>query len=149
MLSLLGSFLGGTINPTSQSVTNETDVAGTPPPGGIWAVIYDSNGPGTPQVNQKFNGPYVFDPTYGKPFGRFEVTTTKGQLVSVLYVVSTGSAGVTGSQAGLVGLERGTVQRHAGSESAGLAIRALGQNSQRSTRPVPFRYRPFFMRALD
>ncbi|MGA8877192.1 MAG: Ig domain-containing protein [Candidatus Korobacteraceae bacterium] len=107
LLSLLGSFLGGTVDPTSQSVTNETDVAGTPPPGGVWAVIYDSNGPGKLQTNQTFNGPYVFDPTYGKAFGRFEVTTTSGQLVSVLYVVSTGSAGVTGAPAGLIGLNVG------------------------------------------
>ena len=59
------------------------------------------------QTNQTFNGPYVFDPTYGKAFGRFEVTTTSGQLVSVLYVVSTGSAGVTGAPAGLIGLNVG------------------------------------------
>lgn len=105
--AVLGSFLGGTINPTSQSVTNETDVAVTPPPGGIWAVIYDTNGPGGPQSNQTFNGAYAFDPTYGKNFGRFEVTTTSGQPVSVLYVASTGSAGATGGKAGLLGLNVG------------------------------------------
>lgn len=105
--SLLGSFLGGTINPASQSVTNEADVAGTPPPGGIWSLLYDSNGPGSLQVSQKFSGGYVFDPTYGKPFGRFTVTTTSGQVVNVMYIASTGSAGVTGGGAGLIGLNVG------------------------------------------
>lgn len=106
-LSLLGAFLGGTLDPVSQTVTNEVDVAGTPPPGGIWAVIYNSNGPGGLLSNQTFNGGYVFDPTYGANFGRFTVSTTAGQPVLVLYVAGSGSAGTTGGRAGLLGLNVG------------------------------------------
>ena len=105
--SFLGAYLGGTIDPVSQSVTNEVDVTGTPPPGGVWAAIYDTNGPGGLLLNQTFNGPYVFDPTYGANFGRFTVTTTSGQLVNVIYLAGTGTAGATGGQAGLVGLNLG------------------------------------------
>jgi len=106
-LSLLGSYLGGTLNPVSQSVTNEADVAGTPPPGGIWAAIYDSNGPGGFLSNQKFNGKYVFDKTYGPNFGRFELTTNSGQVVSVVYIAVGGAAGATGNQAGVIGMNVG------------------------------------------
>jgi hypothetical protein len=105
--SLLGAYLGGTINPASHYVTNEVDVAGTPPPGGTWAVVYDTNGLAGLQSNQAFSGPYAIDPTYGAKFGRFEVTTSSGQPVTVLYIAGSGSAGATGGKAGLVGLNVG------------------------------------------
>jgi len=105
--SLLGAYLGGTINPVSTSVTNEVDVAGTPPPGGTWAELYDANGPGGLMSNQTFSGPYTFDSTYGPDFGRFVVKTSSGQTVTVLYIASTGAAGATGGKAGLIGLKVG------------------------------------------
>ncbi|HKD83234.1 MAG TPA: putative Ig domain-containing protein [Terriglobales bacterium] len=110
---LLGSYLGGTITPTTSSVTNELDVAGTPPPGGTWAVTYQTNGPGGYQMNNMpFMGPYTFDTTYGPAFGRFTVATTGGQPVLILYIAGTGSAGATGGKTGLlylnVGLYDGT-----------------------------------------
>jgi len=105
--SLLGSYLGGTLTPVSQSVTNEIDVAGTPPPGGIWSTKYDTNGPGGLQINQMFAGTYAIDATYGRAFGRFTVSTNSGQPVLVLYVASTGSAGATGGKAGLLEINLG------------------------------------------
>jgi len=105
--SILGAYLGGTLTPVSQSVTNEIDVAGTPPPGGIWTSSYYTNGPGGPQGAQRFAGTYAFDSTYGRAFGRFTVTTNSGQPVLVLYVAGTGSAGATGNKAGLLGINVG------------------------------------------
>lgn len=107
IVTFLGAYLGGTINPASASVSNEVDVAITPPPGGIWSVLYDANGPGGPLTNQMFSGPYVFDSTYGPDFGRFTVTSSSGKPVSVFYVASTGAAGATGGKAALIGLNVG------------------------------------------
>ncbi len=105
--SLLGAYLGGTLNPASASVTNEVDVTGTPPPGGTWAALYDTSGPNGPQSNLTFTGPYAFDPTYGTDFGRFTISTTSGKLVEVLYIAGTGTAGATGGKGGLIGLNLG------------------------------------------
>jgi hypothetical protein len=107
IVSLLGAYLGGTLNPASANVTNEIDVAGTPPPGGTWAELYTSNGPGLLQTNQRFSGPYAFDTTDGTAFGRFVISTSTGQPVTVLYIAGTGSAGATGGKAGLLGLNVG------------------------------------------
>lgn len=107
IVSLLGAYLGGTLNPASANVTNEIDVAGTPPPGGTWAQLYSSNGPNQLLTNQRFSGPYSFDATYGPAFGRFVVSTSTGQPVTVLYIAGTGSAGATGGKTGLLGLNVG------------------------------------------
>jgi hypothetical protein len=107
IMSFPGSYLGGSLTPAASSVTNEIDVAVTPPPGGIWLTRYSTNGPGGLQTNQTFNGPYMFDPTYGPAFGRFTVTDSAGQTVLVLYIVGTGSAGATGGKAGLIGINLG------------------------------------------
>ena len=107
IISLLGAYLGGTLNPASASVTNEIDVAVTPPPGGTWAVLYNANGPAGLQTSQRFSGPYAFDTTDGTAFGRFVVSTSTGQPVTVLYIAATGSAGATGGKAGLLGLNVG------------------------------------------
>jgi len=110
--SLLGSYLGGTLTPATSSITNEIDVAATPPPGGVWAEKYSSNGPGglIPQMGQllpTFSGPYAFDPTYGTNFGRFTISTDSGKTVFVVYITGTGAAGATGGKAGLLGLNLG------------------------------------------
>ena len=123
--SLLGSYLGGTITPTTSSVTNELDVAGTPPPGGMWAVKYDTNGPGGPsQMQQTFMGPYMFDSTYGTAFGRFTVATTGGLPVDILYVAGSGAPGATGSKAGLIGLNVG---KYDGSADPNPRLTSLGR----------------------
>ncbi len=44
--SILGSYLGGTSNPVTASVTNELDVVLTPPPGGILSLTNETSGPG-------------------------------------------------------------------------------------------------------
>ncbi len=117
--NLLGSYLGGTITPTTSSVTNELDVAATPPPGGIWAVIsYDTNGPAGILNNQTFTGDYDCNgpgqtacSTIAAQYGRFEVTTTPTQgapVISIMYVLGAGGAGVTGgTKSGLVSLNAG------------------------------------------
>ena len=129
LAQLLGSYLGGTITPTTASVTNELDVAGTPPPGGIWAIKYESNGPngilpppGSPPL--MFSGPYTIDTTYGAAFGRFTVSTTGGQPVLVLYIAGTGSAGATGGKAGLLILNVG---QYDGSADPNPRLTSLGR----------------------
>jgi hypothetical protein len=113
LASLLGSYLGGTIAPVSSNVTNEIDVSSTPPPGGIWFVTYESNGPNgivpaSGQMPPTFTGTYTIDATYGAAFGRFEIMTNAGQLVSVLYIAGSGSAGATGNKTGLLGVNLGS-----------------------------------------
>lgn len=89
--SLIGSYLGGTITPTLGSITNELDVAGTPPPGGVWNQMYETSGPGGSQTGLTLMGLYFIDnvnPTgtcnpgsgntnliscYGGAFGRFAI----------------------------------------------------------------------------
>lgn len=122
--SLLGSYLGGTLTPSTLNVVNELDVAGTPPPGGTWAVRYDTNGPGGYQMDQMFSGPYTLDSTYGAAFGRFSVSTTGGAPVTVLYVAGAGSAGVTGGKAGLFGLNVG---KYDGSADPNPRVSSLGR----------------------
>jgi hypothetical protein len=90
--TLLGSYLGGSITPTLPSITNEIDVAGTPPPGGTWLQSYETSGPGgtQPPLGQPalmFTGSYNIDSVnaggecnaqtgancYGAAFGRFAI----------------------------------------------------------------------------
>jgi hypothetical protein len=117
--NLLGSFLGGSSDPVLASVTNEVDVALTPPPGGLFLVNYDTSGPNGPQGVQQFLGPYNCGnvsgsaqcDAYGALFGRFVVTTSdpSAPQVMVLYVLGAGASGITGSsKTGLVGISVGT-----------------------------------------
>lgn len=125
--SFLGSYLGGTLTPTSANVTNEIDVAGTPPPGGIFTNTYQTNGPGGIPGGEplSFTGAYdcgTFGSTtcddYGTNFGRFEITTsafagtscdpvTSAGCVVIVYSVGQSGGGVTGAKAGLIGLNVG------------------------------------------
>ena len=113
--NLLGSYLGGTITPTTSTITNTADVASTPPPGNVWKVTYDSSGPDgqhTGQTLQCMAGvdgcPYVLDMTLGTALGKFEVTNNSGQTVSIFYVVGGGGAsGLTGGKTGLIGINVG------------------------------------------
>ena len=108
--SLLGSYLGGTISPTTSSIFNEIDVAGTPPPGGTWAVTYYSNGPGGAQTNQSYAIPYVLDPTAGAAFGKFDINSTMGDPAQIVYVYGGGASGATGGKSGVVGINVGILE---------------------------------------
>ncbi len=57
--SFLISYAGGTIQPVSTSVTNESDFTIIPPPGGTLVVTYDTSGPGGPQMNLMLSSPYA------------------------------------------------------------------------------------------
>jgi Putative Ig domain len=118
--ALLGSYLGGTITPTLSSITNELDVAGTPPPGGIWDQNYETSGPGGPQTGLNLMGTYNLDPTYGAAFGRFAICAPNtanyctsftfdpnNPPVEIIYVAGGGTVGATGGKAGLVGINLG------------------------------------------
>ncbi len=113
--SLLGAYLASTSDPVTSNVTNQVDVATTPPPGGIFSVNYESSGPDGPQPEQNFFGPYNCGNTSGSKacstqaaaFGRFVVSTNdpnNPQEVLVLYVLGSGASGTTGAKSGLVGL---------------------------------------------
>jgi hypothetical protein len=115
VVSLLGSYLGSTITPVSPSVTNELDVASTPPPGGVWTQHYDYSGPIGQGSQASFTGSYDCGGTppacsnIGTAFGRFEITGpgTGTSQVSIMYVISAGSPGTTGSKNGIVGMNVG------------------------------------------
>lgn len=114
LVSLLGSYLGNTITPVSSSVTNELDVAGTPPPGGVWRQNYDYSG-AIGQGQGSFLGQYDCGgtapacSTIGTAFGRFEVTGPGSGIaqISIMYVIGSGSPGTTGSKGGIVGINVG------------------------------------------
>ena len=77
---------------------------------------YETSGPGGQQTNQNFTGAYDMRSTYGSQHARrrgrrleeFEVTTTSGQLVSVLYIAGSGSAGATGNKTGFISVNFGS-----------------------------------------
>ena len=112
--TLLGTYLAGTITPVLPSVTNELDVAGTPPPGGIWAQNYEYSGP-TGQGQNAFLGAYdcggtpPLCSTSATAFGRYEITgpQTGTTQISILYLLGSGSPGITGSKGGMVGINVG------------------------------------------
>jgi hypothetical protein len=114
IVNLLGSYLGDTIAPVSSSVTNELDVAGTPPPGGVWLQNYEYSG-GIGQGAGSFLGKYDCGgtapacSTIGAAFGRFEVTGPGSGTaqISIMYVLGSGSPGTTGSKGGVVGINVG------------------------------------------
>ena len=121
--SLLGSYLGGSITPSLSSITNELDVAGTPPPGGTWQQLYETSGPAGSQTGLSLTGTYNLDPTYGASFGRFAIcapNTTQyctsftfdpnNPPVDIVYVVGGGTVGATGGKAGLEGMNLGVAQ---------------------------------------
>ncbi len=118
--SLLGSYLGGTITPSLSSITNELDVAGTPPPGGVWDENYETSGPGGAQTGLTLYGTYNLDPTYGAAFGRFAICAPNTMQyctsftfdpnnppVEIVYIAGGGAVGATGGKAGLVGINLG------------------------------------------
>jgi hypothetical protein len=117
--SILGSHLGGTSNPVTSSVTNEVDVALTPPPGGILSLTYETSGPGGPAGSSQLTAYYdcadspgsTTCSAMGTAFGRFEITTTNtppSQQISILYLIGGGSSGITGGKTGAVGVNLGT-----------------------------------------
>jgi hypothetical protein len=120
-----GSYLGGTLTPTSSNVTNEIDAASaTLSPSGVFANTYQTNGLGGIVANS-FTGAYdcgTFGSAtcddYGTNFGRFEITTsafsgtscnpaTSAGCVAIVYVVGQSGSGVTGGKGGLIDLNVG------------------------------------------
>ena len=124
--NFLGAYLGGTITPVLPTVSNEIDVATTPPPGGIWLEQYETNPTPSGGLASPFTGSYALDPTYGAAYGRFAICATNAQYctgstsftydpdnppVDIVYVLGAGSAGVTGGgKSGLGGVNLGLVQ---------------------------------------
>ncbi len=117
--AFLGSYLGGTTDPVLASVTNEVDVALTPPPGGILSLKYETSGPGGPQGAASLTAYYDCSgmagtttcSAEGAAWGRFEITTTAtapSPQISIVYVLGAGNSGITGGKTGLVGLNVGT-----------------------------------------
>ncbi len=114
ILNLLGSYLGDTITPVSSSVINELDVAGTPPPGGLWLQNYAYSG-AIGQGQGSFLGSYDCGgtapacSTIGAALGRFEVTGPGSGTaqISIMYVIGAGSPGTTGAKGGVVGINVG------------------------------------------
>jgi hypothetical protein len=116
LLNLLGSYLGSTLTPTLASITNELDVALTPPPGGIWSYTYDSSGPRGPHDQLSYQGKYDCGgtapgcSTTGAALGRFEITNPNDQKpLLILYVIGSGSSGTTGSKGGMIGVNVGGI----------------------------------------
>ncbi len=121
LASFVGSYLGGTITPVLPTVTNEVDVAITPPPmpgqPAFWDLKYETSGPGGPQTGLSLDCtsgmpgcPYVLDPTYGAAFGKFDITDNTNQTITILYIAGGGTVGATGGKAGLVGFNVGLLQ---------------------------------------
>jgi hypothetical protein len=124
--NILGSYLGGTLTPVLPTVSNELEVAATPPPGGIWLEQYENNPTPSGELASPFTGSYALDPTYGAAYGRFAICASNAQYctgstsftydpnnppVDIVYVLGAGSAGVTGSgKSGLGRLNLGLVQ---------------------------------------
>jgi hypothetical protein len=137
--NLLASYLGGSITPTVPGITNELDVAGTPPPGGTWLQNYETSGPMGAQTGLSFTGSYNIDLVnvagecnaqtgancYGAAFGRFAICapmTTEfcsGNTafmfdpshppVSIVYIAGGAGIGATGGKTGLAGVNLGVV----------------------------------------
>jgi hypothetical protein len=114
---LFGSYLGGTLSPTTPTITNQAIVASTPPPGNVWKATYDSSGPGGAQsgltlqcVPGTDGCPFMLDPTLGAALGKFEITNAAGNVVSILYVTGGGGAsGTTGGKTGVVEINVGVI----------------------------------------
>src|SRR5271157_1812452 len=107
-VSLLGKFYGGTSTPVLSTVTNEVDAAvATPPPppgsgNGTLTVTYKSNGPNGVPGSQMLAATYSVDST-----GRTVTTDANGNPIDILYIVSAGTSGATGTGAKSVSLNTG------------------------------------------
>jgi hypothetical protein len=135
--SIIGSYLGGSLTPVLPTVTNQIDVAQTPPPGGIWAQMYETSGTGGSQTGLMFTGTYnldtvniagVCDPMsgancLGAALGRFAICAPmtpqyctsftfdpNNPPESIVYIMGGTTVGVTGGKTGLATLSTGVVQ---------------------------------------
>jgi hypothetical protein len=115
--AVLGSYLGVTVTPTTPNVTNELDVAITPPNPNktIWDQTFDASGPFGQATRYPFSGGYNCGGTipacsdYGNYYGRFTITGPGANTtpVSILYVLGSASSGITGSKGGILGMNVG------------------------------------------
>jgi hypothetical protein len=110
IVALRNNFYGGTSNPVLRSVTNQVDavVANPPPPPGMgtgtYAVLFDSSGTAGIMMNQTFIGSFCISESSTcpsvqegqSPIGRFLINGSNGNPADVLYLVSSGTAGITG-----------------------------------------------------
>jgi large repetitive protein len=114
---VLGSYLGVTLTPVSPEVTNEVDVAVTPPNPHktVWRQTFDASGPFGQTSQFPFTGSYDCGgavPTcsnFGTYYGRFTVTGPGDATnpISILYVLGSASSGITGGKGGILGLNVG------------------------------------------
>jgi putative Ig domain-containing protein len=115
--AVLGSYLGVTLTPATPEITNEVDVAITPPNPNkpLWEQKFDSSGPFGQASQFPFTGSFNCGDTvpacsdYGAYFGRFTVTGPgdASNSISILYVLGSASSGITGSKGGIMGLNVG------------------------------------------
>ena len=115
--AILGSYLGVTLTPASPDITNEADVAVTPPSvkNPVWDQKYDASGPLGQTSQVAFTGSYNCGDTppacsnYGSYYGRFTVTGPgdASNSISILYVLGSASSGITGGKGGILGINVG------------------------------------------
>lgn len=115
--SIVGSYLGASVDPVLPSIWNELDVAITPPNphGTTFSQTYDASGPGGQYSQVPFTGNYDCGATLpgcsdlGAYYGRFRVLGPGSGTNPILYVyvLGSGSSGLTGGKGGLVGINVG------------------------------------------
>ncbi len=102
--SFLISYAGATVQPVSESVTNEADFTNIPAPGGVLVVNYFTSGPGGPQTNQSVAFPYVLDNNNGATTGAIFLQPPNGSPApsnicncdEIVYLVSAAATGGMG-----------------------------------------------------
>jgi hypothetical protein len=100
--SFLLSYAGGTIQPVSTDVTNESDFTVIPAPGGTMVVTYDTGGPMGSQMNLMLSSTYALgdDPggTGSNNTGKLILTAAGSpQPTAIVYMVNAAATGGTGS----------------------------------------------------
>ena len=124
--ALYGLFAGGTSNPVLPSVINEVEAVNAnppPPPGmgtGTYVTTFDSSGTTGVMMNQMFTGSTCLSEMNTCPsvqegqsaIGRFLILDSSGNPADILYVVSSGTSGITG----LVATKNATMTAGAESE---------------------------------
>lgn len=108
IVSLFGNFYGGTVNPVLPGVLNEVEATVAlppPPPGagnGMYVVTYDTSGSSVVKMDQVFNGQFCVSDNsntcvVNNTNGRMLVLDSNGNTVDILYLVTAGATGITGT----------------------------------------------------